>query len=52
MKIKCSRCGSILKKPGALLFGPPYTNKILGVTNIVKKYHICCKCFIEIMRII
>lgn len=36
----CDSCGTRLEKPGALVFSPP-------ITNIVRKFHVCLKCFKE-----
>ena len=34
----CSKCGSELREPGAILLSPPKE-------NMVKKFHICRDCY-------
>lgn len=38
IKVNCDFCGKELDEPGALMFSPPKD-------DIVRKYHICIKCF-------
>lgn len=42
MNVRCSRCGSELRYPGALLFSPP-------VNDDVRKMHLCQSCFDELV---
>lgn len=44
IKVICDNCKKELNVPGALLFSPPDKN------NIVKKFHLCTKCYEDIMR--
>jgi len=49
MKIKCDKCGKILKKQGALIFMPPIDFPIDpdGTTvAVTRKIHICVGCSI------
>lgn len=46
MKMQCKSCGVKYSEPGALLFGPPWGSK----PNIVEKYHICKKCFNDLLE--
>lgn len=39
LQIECNVCHEELTEPGALIFGPPDRN------DMVKKYHICVKCW-------
>lgn len=43
IKVKCDICKKELTQTGALLFSPPKK-------NVVRKYHICRKCFDEIKK--
>lgn len=39
MKIVCDICNKELKSKGGLLFGPPDRE------DLVKKTHLCCRCY-------
>lgn len=43
IKPKCNKCGKQLKAFGAILFSPPKK-------NMVKKFHLCQKCYRKIIR--
>ena len=40
----CNKCGKRLKEFGGLVFSPP--NK----KDIVKKYHLCVRCFVDVEK--
>ena len=44
--ICCHKCGRELNEPGALLFSPPIQDVM------VTKYHLCRRCFEEILRML
>jgi hypothetical protein len=44
LKFKCYSCGSNIDKPGALLFSPPDSDKM------VLKTHICRVCYATLMK--
>ncbi len=43
IKPKCDKCGEELKKFGGILLSPPKK-------NMVKKFHLCTKCYRAISR--
>ncbi len=45
IKPKCDKCGKELKEFGGILLSPPKGND-------VKKFHLCRKCYGEIMKAI
>ena len=42
IKPKCDMCNQELNDFGGILFSPPKK-------NMVKKFHLCCKCYNEII---
>lgn len=42
INVNCFSCREPLTEPGAILFGPPYTE---GDRSQCRKIHICTKCF-------
>lgn len=50
MKIKCDKCGQILKKQGGLIFAPPVKYPTHdGSVQISVKKHVCCHCMQYVM---
>ncbi len=43
---KCDKCGKELEEFGGILLSPPDQN------NSVKKYHLCRKCYDEILNFV
>ena len=53
LKIKCDKCGKILKEAGALVFSPPETyNKYHIYDATCSKYHICVDCWFSLIEFI
>jgi hypothetical protein len=45
MKVQCNRCRQELKRPGALVFSPPY-GPWTGLITL--KFHICDECWPQV----
>jgi hypothetical protein len=55
LRLRCNKCGTELKEPAALVFGPPHLKPIVfgdkGVdTYACDKYHICKECWVKLKR--
>jgi hypothetical protein len=48
MKVRCCICTKDLKKPGALVFGPPWKGEDKKLICSTNKYHVCEKCWGEL----
>ena len=46
LNFNCVICSKQLEEPGAIIFGPP-EKKELSATVMVKKHHVCAKCYRE-----
>lgn len=56
LKFKCFKCQEELNEPGAILFAPPekfqYNEEDVFYSTMVQKYHICTKCYGDLVEYI
>lgn len=53
LEIKCDRCHEELKEQGALVFGPPPSRGLVNPMNfVVRKIHLCVRCWDEVYEYI
>ena len=52
LDVKCFKCWNKLKEKGAILFSPPTEPTSSDNVDIIKKFHLCVKCFNETLEFI